>query len=94
MIKQIFKYSLQIADRQEISMPVGANILCVKMQYGNPVLYAIVDKGFDEKENIVIGVYGTGHDIKENECTGYNQYLGTFLTANDSLVFHVFRLTE
>lgn len=94
MIKQIFKYPIEITDSQEISMPIGSEILCVKVQYGKPVIYALVEKGFDEKEKVPIGVFGTGHDIEEDECLGRNTYLGTFLLSNDSLVFHVFRLTE
>ena len=88
-MKTVFKYPLQVKDKQEIQMPVGAEILCVQVQGGTPCLWAKVDTeaAYDIKRTIRI--YGTGHHINQDEPL---DYIGTFQLENGVLVFHVFEL--
>ncbi len=39
----IWKFNLQTIDKQEIQMPVGAELLTVQIQNGEPCLWARVD---------------------------------------------------
>ena len=41
-MKTIWKFMMIAADRQIISMPIGAKVLCVKMQGDQPHLWAEV----------------------------------------------------
>jgi hypothetical protein len=91
---RIFKYPLEITDRQIIHMPYGAKSLCVKAQHGKPMLWALVDE-FKDKEARSFAVYGTGNPIPEleNQPTLTLTYIDTVLTHQDSLVWHVFEVT-
>lgn len=78
----IHKFSLQLADRQYVSMPVGAQILSVQDQAGQLVLWAHVDEhASHEKRDFVI--VGTGH-----ECPEGLVYLAT--VQQGRCVWHVF----
>lgn len=86
-MKTIYKYPLEITDYQDVTMPEGAQILCVKLQKGTLCLWALVDP----TEKLIlrkIRIAGTGHPIQGNNIV----YIGTFLMNNDSLVFHVFEI--
>lgn len=41
-MKTIWKYPLQVLDRQTLFMPPGAEILSLQTQFGNPCLWARV----------------------------------------------------
>lgn len=84
MTQRIFKYHIEVVDRQTIAMPQGARILCVQIQTGMPCLWAMVD---DEAPLAArdIHIRGTGHDCAGAEAFAY---IGTFQMPG--LVFHVF----
>ena len=84
MTKRIFKYDIIIRDDFSISMPIGAEILSVKVQHGIPKLWAIVDDQAD-KESRAFQIYGTGHVAPEN-----GTFIDTFLMCDDDLVWHLF----
>lgn len=42
-MKTIYKYPLDVTDRQVIAMPEDAEILTVQVQNGKPMLWAVVD---------------------------------------------------
>lgn len=87
-MKTIWKFKLEITDIQTISMPVGAEILCVQMQGSDPCLWAIVtDHESIPKMNITLRTYGTGHPIDSTK----EQYIGTYQSMSGQLVFHVFK---
>ena len=83
----VYKYPLKIDDYQQVILPVGAEILCVKLVNDMPFLWALIDKEQTYDEAITIRIAGTGHDIKENV-----EYIDTILVEGGALVFHVFRV--
>jgi len=84
---KIYKYPLNIDDEQEVSMPLGAEILTVQLQHGRPHLWAVVD---DEQPNMCarkLVIIGTGNPMPE-----VGRYINTFQSVNGgfTLVWHVF----
>ena len=90
-MKRIYKYVLGIVDSQELSLPLGSKVLSVEEQYGNIVLYALVDTEWSELEIYSVIIHGTGHQANdiENYC-----FLGTVKLADGQLIFHVFYRKE
>ena len=86
MNKTIWKY--EITDHQVIEMPIGAEILMVQKQRGEPCMWALVDPT-KPKENRVFRVFGTGESIPYDMCKCGN-YLGTYQLYQGAYVFHVF----
>lgn len=92
MNKTIYKYPLEVTDVQNISLPVGAEILTIQTQNETPCLWALVDPNGIEKESKTIEIFGTGHPI------GYDmgvsrKYISTFQLRGGQLVFHAFEYT-
>ncbi len=85
----IWKYELERKDEQLIEMPAGAEILCVQVQCGTPVLWARVDPDVERIKRLII-THGTGHQLSDK--TG--EYLGSYQTVGSALVFHVFTESE
>lgn len=81
----IWKFPLQTTDHQTISMPIGAEILTVQTQFGEPCLWARVDTN-EPKETRSIAIHGTGHSIPDSTV----EYIGTYQLSNGKLIFHVF----
>jgi hypothetical protein len=72
-----------------LTMPPGAEILCVQVQDGVPCVWARVDDDpYDQRprDERVIAVYGTGH------ANTIGKYIDTFQLAGGNLVFHAFEL--
>lgn len=87
-MKRIFKYQLQIADRQEVHMPVDAKILCVQIQVGTPCLWALVDDNLPQEMEVrKIVTFGTGYKIQNSMEL---LYIGTYQYMNGTLIYHVF----
>lgn len=87
-MKKIFKYPIMITDKQSFPMPVGAKILTVQVQNGNPCIWAMVDPEALTEE-VTIRVHGTGHTIYDSSNL---EYIGTFQSMYGvNLVFHVFK---
>jgi hypothetical protein len=86
-MKTIYKYPIEITDKQTLPMPVGANILTVQVQNGNPFIWAMVDTEAPI-EGVAIIVYGTEHPIDESLNL---EYIGTFQSNGKCFVFHVFK---
>ena len=85
----IWKFQLDISDRQTVMMPHGAVIIRVDSPSPSTLnLWAIVNPEAPTEER-VIDVYGTGHDIPYQEELAY---LGT--TTPYPLVWHVFEVVE
>jgi hypothetical protein len=85
-MKQIWKWAL--TPNCAISMPIGAEVLCVQTQNNLPCLWALVspDPGELGYEHRHFRTYGTGHYMPDNP----GKYIGTFQLNNGVLVFHVF----
>jgi len=83
----IWKFKLDICDRQSIALPKGAKILCVQTQKETPCIWAIVSNTKDGgKQYHSFAIYGTGH---EHEAIG-GTYIGTFQLQEGMFVYHVF----
>ncbi len=85
----IWKFKLGMADKQQVLMPAGAQILAVQTQNDMPVLWALCNPHGPETQRL-IAICGTGNPAPENS-TGY---IGTFQMARGSLVFHVFEFLK
>lgn len=86
MAKKIWKFSLDVTSESKITMPAGAQILCVQNQHGHPCIWALVDPENDREERSFF-IHGTGYRIQEADDISY---IGTFQQANGDLVWHVF----
>jgi|JI10StandDraft_1071094.scaffolds.fasta_scaffold284424_3 hypothetical protein len=87
---RVFKYPIPIDDVVGVTMPVGAEILSVGWQPGDPhhiQLWARVDTT-QPKGEFWFRVVGTGHP------NAVGIFVGTVLMHEGALVFHVFRLPE
>lgn len=89
--QRIFKFPLEITDKQNIQIPKGSEILTVQTQDGMPCLWALVDQK-RETEPRNIEIYGTGHPVLSDLGTS-RKYIATFQMRGGSLVFHVFEYT-
>lgn len=81
-MKRIYKYALDLTDRQTVNMPGAAKLLTVQMQNGVPCLWALVEPVEPDAPRM-IQIFGTGHDASDA-----GTYIATFQTG--PLVFHVF----
>ena len=83
-MQTIYKYPLLILDQQDVEMPMGAALMTVQMQNGQPCLWALVDtKNTREKRKVLIR--GTGHPASD-----LGRYISTFQMKGSELVFHAF----
>ena len=81
----IWKWPLRIVDRQTITAPGGTRFLHVEYQGYDLCLWGEVDP---RNPNKVVQIYivSTGQLFNENAA-----YIGTALTPDDRLVWHVYR---
>lgn len=83
----IWKYTLAITDRQQVSMPKGAGILAVANQRGALFLWAMVDpSSLVETEDHDIEIIGTGNQMPDTE--DIRRYIGSAVLG--PFVWHVF----
>lgn len=83
----IFKYALP-PDTSEVSMPIGAQVLCVQVQNDVPCLWVLVDP----KAGLVkrrFFTFGTGHAMPHTTYPGAH-YIGTYQLLGGQFVGHVF----
>jgi len=90
-MKTIHKYGLEVIDRQNIELPLDAEILSVEKQRDGLVLYALVDKVEVNVQKVSFLIFGTGHPVPD-DITEKCRFLGTVNTGN--LMWHVFLVTE
>ena len=89
-MKSIFKYPLEPDGINELSLPIGAKMLKVDIQYDIPRLWALVDSDLDvPKEQRLIRIIGTGHMIDDLEVHDL-KYIDTFQLMGGRWVFHAF----
>ena len=88
MIKNIFKYNLETTDKQIVNLPKGAEILSIKVQRGEPKLWALVDSN-EPLEERIIEIFGSGHDI-HYDMGVERKFICTYQQLNGSFVGHVF----
>lgn len=88
-MKSVYKYILKAEAYQTIIMTVGAKILSTEEQYGQIVVYALVDKLIKGIEEVGIIILGTGHEVTNESLDDY-VFLNTVKLENGNLMFHVF----
>ena len=86
-LKKIYKYTLQIEDKQTLKLPEGSKILSVAEQNNSIVLYALVNTDTENVERVSVIIHGTGHPA--NDVEDY-AFLGTVKLYGGDLMFHVF----
>lgn len=82
--KTIWKFLVD-PNGSSISLPRGAIVRHVGVQYGEVFIWAEVDPEA-KKELRQFRAYGTGHKLPPDP----GRYIGTFLLAGGSLVFHFY----
>jgi hypothetical protein len=81
----IYKYPLELKQKQDICLPRGAEILCLKNQRDIPTIWVKVAE-HNPDVWLPIFMYTTGE-----ECNAPTKnYLGTFISANGNFVGHFF----
>lgn len=95
----VYKYKLDIAEKNNLTMPIGAKVLRIGLQGGLPFLWALVKKEETRTEERLFRLAGTGHDIEvgvfTNGVVNLPTYIGTvdmLADDNSSLVFHLFEI--
>lgn len=90
MALTIWKYPLTPFSLQNLSMPAGSRLLHVAEQDGSLCLWALVNPHPEvPKVEIKVAVVGTGHPVPDEF-----DHLGTVLTFDGSLVWHVMVQTK
>jgi hypothetical protein len=84
---KVWKWKLEVTDRQTLTMPVGVQLLDVQMQGNDCCLWALCDESAD-LEPRRIAIYGTGNPMPDDP----GKYIGTFQLYGGNLVFHAFDL--
>lgn len=85
--RRIWKYTL--SSESEISMPKGAEVLCVHEQGEDICLWALI-KPDVEMETRTFFSFGTGHKVSDLSL----KYIGTSFLRGGLLVFHTFELLK
>lgn len=88
-MRTIWKYTLEITDRQSISLPEGAEVLHVGNQAESLCLWALVDPKAKLGPIRCFEIFGTGHPIPEDMGVS-RKFLGTIIMQHGALVWHVF----
>ena len=82
----IWKYELELKEKQAVSMPIGAEIIHIAAQFEKPCIWAIVDP-YAEKEDRVIGILTTGGPHFNADVS---HHCGSFFLNGGLFVGHVF----
>lgn len=87
-MKTIYKYELEITDKQSLFIPKNGVILSAQEQFNNIFIWVLVDSD-NEKEERFFEVFGTGNPIYEDMGVD-RSYIGTVQTHDNNLVWHIF----
>jgi len=91
-MKTIYKYALELTDRQLVSIPLGSKILSVDNQNGAICVWVEVDSDVPYYRDYVFRIVGTGNPIdfptKPNETTSPYNFIGTVIM--NPFVWHVY----
>lgn len=87
IMQTIYKYNLEITDKQVVPMPFNSEIISVKNQSGNLCLWAIVETENEVKPTYEIEIFGTGFPMHKDT---FREFIDTCVMP-DGLVWHVFK---
>lgn len=82
---RVYKYPLPLGDWVSVTMPEGAEPLCVQVQDGEPRLWARVTVGAPPVVHH-FRIAGTGHDLGSN----VGRHIDSFQLLGGGLVLHLF----
>ena len=88
-MKAVFKYRLSKSGTTEVRMPIGAEVLSVKTQFGEVVLYALVENDTNAGTEVRhFESIMTGQNLSESidKCA----YVDTALLDDGAYVIHIF----
>lgn len=85
-MKRIFKYTIEVTDKQTVKLPVDSLVISVLNQNDHLVIYALVDDEETEMEEKTIRIFGTGYPVDVEEFD-YN-FLGSVMMGE--FVWHIF----
>lgn len=90
----VYKYPLEVTDKQQINLPKGAEILTIQTQAGAPQMWVHVNsENADQAHELrSFETYGTGHPMKYLQMDKERRYIGTYQIENGQFIFHVFEL--
>lgn len=86
-MKTIHKYPLRPSDSTLLSIPEGAQVLCVQVQHDQPYIWVLVESD-RHPESRLFRMVGTGHPMPEE----VKEYIGSFQLLGGNLVFHLFEI--
>lgn len=86
----IWKYPLELAEKQTLQTPLGAQILSLQVQRGVPTLWILVDPD-SPKVSRTLWMVGTGYPVPAAAASG--TFIGTYQVEDGALVFHIFEAT-
>ena len=87
-MKTVYKYPLQLVEKQEISLPDNHQILDIQLQNGVPCMWVLLDVDDlqpSKSHTFYISIFGTGHKFDAKQLN----FIKT-LQFNSGLVFHFF----
>ena len=86
MNEEIWKFDVEVENEFTIMMPVGSRILSVRLQNGEPKIWATVnaDAAMEERTFTVIE---TGDTVNAGL-----KFVGTFMLSEDRFVGHLFEI--
>ncbi|AQY22662.1 DUF7352 domain-containing protein [Riemerella anatipestifer] len=87
--KVVYKYPLLVQGVQFVSLPKGAEILCVQEQNRKPCLWALVNP-LAEKQDVRIITSSTGEVFNTKNL----KYIGTYQLPDNGFVGHLFKYLD
>lgn len=71
----VYKYPLSLSTRSCVTMPKGADVLCVQVQYNEPYIWARVDPSKEDQKDRNFIMVGTGHLVPKDASTYIFPYM-------------------
>lgn len=90
MTKIIYKYEVPSTPFHWMTVPRGAEFLCLQMQKLKPVMWFLVDSEETETENRAVRQYMTGVPINDRNQPSSDTYIGTLQFHDGAFVVHYF----
>jgi hypothetical protein len=87
----VFKYPIPSDDYFQIDLPVGAKVLTIQTQHGNPQMWVLLDPS-EPYITHYFRIAGTGHPIEEPQED--LRYIGTCQVLGGDLIFHLFEIVK
>lgn len=87
-MKVVWKYPIYIVSNFTLSMPCGAKPLVIDWQYGELMMWALVD-GQAPQEDRRFRILGTGQYIEDKDIERF-EHVGTIQVNSGQYIWHLF----